>query len=662
MKSILRILSVLLAVTMILSACAPKPAATDAPAAVDTGSGQYKICFAFEDLETEFWMAGHKAITETLKEEGYQVIEMNSGNDANKQLEMVKNCIAQQVDGIMVIPVDGSIALKLIAEANKAGIPIGIFNRPPQSDEGNALTVVANNESIAEAAVEYMAQEAMKLGRKVKPLIMVGDLGDPNAVGRKKGFYNVIEKYPDLFETPIEVATKWDADVARDGLQAAMTANPDVDFLFTSSDFLYPTIQGVLEPLGKWKQIGEEGHVIMGGLDGDKTACSLMQPGNAYVDATGVQDLYYEADTLLNAIIDAVQKGDKQPDAWLDDPGFALTQGNMATREMDMWGCKLFHEAAGAAKPAPVKEGTKICFAFEDLETEFWMAGHKAITETLKEEGYQVIEMNSGNDANKQLEMVKNCIAQQVDGIMVIPVDGSIALKLIAEANKAGIPIGIFNRPPQSDEGNALTVVANNESIAEAAVEYMAQEAMKLGRKVKPLIMVGDLGDPNAVGRKKGFYNVIEKYPDLFETPVEVATKWDADVARDGLQAAMTANPDIDFLFTSSDFLYPTIQGVLEPLGKWKQIGEEGHVIMGGLDGDKTACSLMQPGNAYVDATGVQDLYYEADTLLNAIIDAVQKGDKQPDAWLDDPGFALTQGNMATRELDMWGCKLFHGK
>jgi inositol transport system substrate-binding protein len=290
------------------------------------------------------------------------------------------------------------------------------------------------------------------------------------------------------------------------------------------------------------------------------------------------------------------------------------------------------------------------------------MAGHKAITETLAEKGYEVVEVNSNEDANKQLEQVKNCIAQQVDGIMVIPVDGSIALKLIAEANKADIPIGIFNRPPQSDEGNALTVVANNEKIAEQTVAYMAEEAKKLGRKMKPLIMVGDLGDPNAVGRKQGFYNVIEANPDLFETPIEVATKWNADVARDGLQAAMTANPDVDFIFTSSDFLYPTIQGVLEPLGKWKKIGEEGHVIMGGLDGDKTACSLMQADNAYVDATGVQDLYFEADSLLTAIMDAVQSGEKQPDAWLDDPGFALTQGNMAEREMDMWGCKLFHGK
>lgn len=334
MKNLNRVLSVLILFAILLTACGT---------AAESGPKKYKICFAFQDLETEFWMAGHKAITETLKAKGYDVVEVNSNEDANKQLEQVKNCIAQKVDGIMVIPVDGSIALKLIAEANKANIPIGIFNRPPQSEEGNALTVVANNEKIAEATVEYMAQEAKKLGRKMKPLIMVGDLGDPNAVGRKQGFYNVINKNPDLFETPVEVATKWNADVARDGLQAAMTANPDIDFLFTSSDFLYPTIQGVLEPLGKWKPIGDPNHVIMGGLDGDKTACSLMQPGKAYVDATGVQDLYFEANTLLAEIIKAVEAGTKQPDAWLDDPGFALTQGNMATKELDMWGCKLFH-------------------------------------------------------------------------------------------------------------------------------------------------------------------------------------------------------------------------------------------------------------------------------------------------------------------------------
>lgn len=303
------------------------------------------FCFAFQNLETEFWQAGYIAITETLTNAGFKVIEVNSNQDANKQLEQVKDCIAQDVSGIVVIPVDGSIALTLVAEANKAGIPIGIFNRPPQSEDGDALVVVADNREISKQAVEYMtevAQEKMdKTGEKILPLIMVGDLGDPNAVQRKEGFYDVINAHPELFETPIEVMTKWDPAVAESSLRDAFTANPDIDFLFTSSDFMFPIIQSVLEPIGKWAKIGEEGHVIMGGLDGDVTACSLIK--DKYIESTGVQDLYFEADALMNAMLKAIDAKTANPDEWIPDPGFALTQGNFDTRENDMWGCKLLN-------------------------------------------------------------------------------------------------------------------------------------------------------------------------------------------------------------------------------------------------------------------------------------------------------------------------------
>jgi len=339
MKKLFGILSVLIIAAFILGACAPKAAA---PAA-DDGEKKIKICFVFQDLETEFWVAGHKAITETLASKGIEVLERNANEDANRSLEMVKDCITQKVDGIMLIPQDGESAVNIIGVANEAGIPIGIFNRPPSNDSNPAIVIVANNEAIAEDAVEYMAQQAQKLGRQVTPLIMVGDLGDPNAVGRRQGFMNVIEKYPDLWKTaPIEVPTKWDAAVAQAGLENAMQANPDVDFLFTSSDFMFPLIQGVLEPLGKWAKVGEENHVIMGGLDGDVTACRLLKEG--WIDATGVQDLYFEADSLMTAMLSSIALGEKTPENWIDDPGFALTGGNLAEREMDMWGCKLLAE------------------------------------------------------------------------------------------------------------------------------------------------------------------------------------------------------------------------------------------------------------------------------------------------------------------------------
>lgn len=308
-----------------------------------TESDQTTICFAFQDLETEYWVAAHKAITETLKAKNIRVLERNGRQDANRQLEQIRDAIAQDVDGIIMIPQDGESAVTIVGEANKAGIPIAVFNRPPADRSNPALVVVADNKKIAEETVAYMAKVARKLNRKMTPLILVGDLGDQNAIERKNGFYAVINAHPDLFKKPIEVPTKWDAATTLANLEAALQVEPGVDFLFTSSDFLYPQVKAVLEPLGKWKPIGDPDHVIMGGLDGDSTAYKLMKEG--FVDATGVQDLFFEANAILEALLDAIETNQGTPEKWIQDPGFVLTQENMAEREMDMWGYRILKEA-----------------------------------------------------------------------------------------------------------------------------------------------------------------------------------------------------------------------------------------------------------------------------------------------------------------------------
>ncbi len=304
--------------------------------------GRVTICFAFQDLETEFWVAAHKAITETLRAKGIKVIERNAHQDANRQLEQIRDAIAQDVDGIIIIPQDGESAVTIIGEANRAGVPIGVFNRPPTNRSNPALVVTADNEKIAEDAVAYMAKVAGQLNKKMTPLILVGDLGDRNSIERRQGFLNAIAGNSDIFKKPIEVPTKWDAVTTLANLEAALQTEPDVDFIFTSSDFLYPQVRAVLEPLGRWKPIGDPAHVILGGLDGDSTAYKLMKDG--YVDATGVQDLFFEANAIMDALLEAIEQGQKTPEKWIQDPGFALTQENMAERENDMWGCKILKD------------------------------------------------------------------------------------------------------------------------------------------------------------------------------------------------------------------------------------------------------------------------------------------------------------------------------
>ena len=301
------------------------------------------IGFCFVDLETEFWVAGYNAITETLRSKGVTVLEYNASEDPIKQMQMCKDALADGIDGMIIIPQDGDTAVAIAKDYNDAGVPLGVFNRPPSDPDTKALVAVADNEAIAQTAMEHMAEEARKVfestGEKVLPLCMVGDLGDPNAIFRKQGFDNVYEANKDIFEEAIYVNTEWNAKVALDNLTAAIAANPKVGLIFCGSDFMYPQIQQVLEANNKWHKVGEPGHVILGAVDGDSTAGRLMDEG--YVDATAVQDLYFEVELILNGMVEAINAGDKTPMKWMDDPGFALTQANMAERRMDMWGNKL---------------------------------------------------------------------------------------------------------------------------------------------------------------------------------------------------------------------------------------------------------------------------------------------------------------------------------
>lgn len=316
---------------------------------IATAQDSATICFGFQDLETEFWVAGHRAITQTLRDQGVEVLEYNANEDPNRQLEQVRECIAQGVDGIIIIPQDGDSANTIVAEAQSADIPIAVFNRPP-NDKTKGIVVVADNVSATEQAAQFIAEKALRqfevTGEPISPLILVGALQDTNAIGRRDGFFNVInrynERYPGMFNEPIEVATEWDAATALANLEAAITANPDVDFIFTSSDFLFPTIRSVLEPRGMWQPTGNADHVLLAGLDGDATACQLIEEG--YVDATGVQNLFLEAELTLDRILQAVEAGETQPNEVLLDPGFALTAGNFPWERDEMWGCVLLDE------------------------------------------------------------------------------------------------------------------------------------------------------------------------------------------------------------------------------------------------------------------------------------------------------------------------------
>lgn len=321
------------------SACSKSDA--PAPSTARAGEKALTIGVAFETLQTEFWVAGLDAIRAELKKRGHTMLEAVADGDANRQFEQVRNFITRKVDGIILVPKDGKTCLPMIKAANAANIPIVLFNRSADKSEAKAVTVVADNFTLTRDTVAYMIEQAKKSGRKHKAMILIGDLGDINAIGRRDGFDAAIKGNESVVEVVSRIPTEWNQEKAQAGVVNALLAHPDISFIFTSTDFLLPSIVSALKSAGKYHKNGDAGHVILGGFDGDATAYHMLKDG--YLDATGVQNVYFEAEKSVQAIVD-LRSGKNVPEV-IDDPGFVIHQGNLAQKAPQMWGAQIANKS-----------------------------------------------------------------------------------------------------------------------------------------------------------------------------------------------------------------------------------------------------------------------------------------------------------------------------
>ena len=306
---------------------------------------------------------------------------------------------------------------------------------------------------------------------------------------------------------------------------------------------------------------------------------------------------------------------------------------------------------AGMPMFVRAQEGKTVALLFDSLVSPFWVAGIDIMRTEGEARGWTTLEAISDFDDNKQFEQVQAMIERQVDGILIIQTDANAVIPAIRAANEAGIPMVHFNRPPAENEHYSVAIQADNRQITRDTVQFMVDEAKRLGGAYKAAILIGDLGDVNAIQRRDGFFDIVDQNTDIIEVVARISTEWNADKAFAGLTNAFQANPDINFLFTSSDFMFPQIQQVMRVAGKWHKRDEEGHVVFGGFDGDQGAYQLLVDG--YLDADGVQNLFLEVDMAFGAL-EAMWAGE-QPEKLLLDPGFVIHAANLEAVRDEMWG-------
>ena len=174
--------------------------------------------------------------------------------------------------------------------------------------------------------------------------------------------------------------------------------------------------------------------------------------------------------------------------------------------------------AAGIApRMASAAEGKTIALMFDAFDSDFWITGNNILKAKAKENGWTTLETISNRDQNKQNDQVKAMVERKVDGIVFIPTDNNAAIPAIRTANAANIPIIFFNRPPAPNDNKYVAIQADNRKIMQMTVSTLVDIAKKQGGKYKAVLLMGDLGDNNAVQRRDGALDILDANKDLVE-------------------------------------------------------------------------------------------------------------------------------------------------
>ena len=80
------------------------------------------------------------------------------------------------------MPKDAQTCLPMIKAANAANTLIVLFNRPAAESDAKSVVVAAVNYTLTKETVGHLVDRARETGKKHRAMILIGDLGDINAV------------------------------------------------------------------------------------------------------------------------------------------------------------------------------------------------------------------------------------------------------------------------------------------------------------------------------------------------------------------------------------------------------------------------------------------------------------------------------------------------
>jgi ribose transport system substrate-binding protein len=239
--------------------------------------------------------------------------------------------------------------------------------------------------------------------------------------------------------------------------------------------------------------------------------------------------------------------------------------------------------ASGCQRGGGEGGGARIGLSVSTLNNPFFVTLRDGAQSAADEAGAELIVSDAQNDTAQQQDDIQNFVTQQVNVILVNPVDSDAIVPAIEAANQANIPVIALDRGASGGE-LATTIASDNVQGGNLAGE----ELIRLVGSGSVAQLEGTPGADPARDRGQGFQDAIDT-----QSAVEVVASQSANFDRaEGLNVAeniLQANPDIAGIFAQNDEM---ALGAVQALGG--SAGDDVKVV--GFDAIEDALSAIEDG------------------------------------------------------------------
>jgi ribose transport system substrate-binding protein len=317
MKSTLKIIGLVATLAIAATAFAVPVAAQDEE------MGQM-ACLLAPASTTPYSARINAKIEEYGAEQGIQFTVLSAEQDPAVQVDQMRDCIAQGVDGIILISTDLEAICPVLQEAGDAGIPVLTSNAGVSCTDLVEGFTGPNYTLQANIMGQYTCDTLLPDGGNVA--IVSGALGYSATVERTDGFVNTIaENCPDvtIIDTqPTDWSRQSALQIARD--YVTKYGAEGIDMIYAQDDTLAAGVAEGLEQSGV-----APGDILLVGIGGNVDGFDLME--NGWMQATIYQSPFFDGELAVDTMLRIFAGEDVEDFIPIESP--VITPDNMSEFE-----------------------------------------------------------------------------------------------------------------------------------------------------------------------------------------------------------------------------------------------------------------------------------------------------------------------------------------